>query len=78
MLKILNISTGAARDYSFIHTIGYGCSNVAKLFEEYIYIFNKKICMIFTKTLLSSVKIFFFFNEIIDLKRNICTPFQQI
>ena len=41
----------------------YGCSNVAKLFEKK-HIFKKKICMIFTKNLFFSVKIFFFFFQI--------------
>ena len=38
----------------------YGCSNVAKLIEKNIYIFKKKICTIFTKTLFFSVNFFFF------------------
>ena len=41
----------------------YGCSNVAKLFEKK-HIFKKKICMIFSKNLFFSVKIFFFFFQI--------------
>ena len=42
--------------------VEYGSSNVAKLFEKNIYIFKKKICLIFTKNVFFSVKIFFFFQ----------------
>ena len=36
----------------------YGCSNILKLFEN-DYIFKKIICIIFTKDLFCSAKIFF-------------------
>ena len=39
--------------------VAYSCSNVAKLFKKKLF-FKKKICMIFTKNLLFSVKSFYF------------------
>ena len=45
---LVRVSTGIAG-------FDYGCSNVAKLSWKNVYIFKKKICMIFTKS-------FFFFK----------------
>ena len=45
----------------------YGSSNVTKLFEKN-YVFKKKICMIFKKSLFFSVKIFVFSNKVMYSK----------
>ena len=42
--------------------------NVAKLFENKIIFFKKKICMIFRKKIFFSVKIFSFSNKVIYSK----------